>query len=113
MKKALVALGLLLGGVTNASGRGFGGGRVTQIIIQQYGSAGVLIFRVEGRGGAPACATTGRFAVPLSGASGRAMYATLQTQFARGDTVGVDGLGTCNTWPDSEDVNYLWIGPGS
>jgi hypothetical protein len=41
------------------------------------------------------------------------MYATLQTQFARGDTVGVDGLGTCNTWPDSEDVNYLWIGPGS
>ncbi|ASG24361.1 hypothetical protein FBZ91_11427 [Nitrospirillum viridazoti] len=70
---------------------------------------GVYIFRSDGaRNSAPGCATfNARYAVNAANPGGQALMSALTTAFALHLKVQVFGLGTCNTWGDSEDVQYI------
>ena len=57
----------------------------------------------------PACATSGRFALDTSKSAGRTTLAILIGAFVSGKTVVIYGLGTCNTWSDSEDVSFVYV----
>lgn len=80
-------------------------------IIASEGNV-VLFYTNGARTDPPTCPyplQTQRFAIPATTDAGKAMISVLLTAHARGKRVFVNGTGNCNTWGDSEGVNFLQV----
>jgi hypothetical protein len=56
----------------------------------------------------PACSTAAEeWAVDISTATGKAMYAMLLTAYTLNTEIVIIGTGECTTWADREDVRYM------
>ena len=62
-----------------------------------------------GHPNAPACATTGRWAVDVTTPAGQAMWSTVLTAYSQNRPVTVGGTGQCNVWGDSETVQWVQL----
>ncbi len=56
----------------------------------------------------PACNIANRYVVPLNADYGKAIKDQIINAKSNNLTITVVGLNTCNTWGDSEDVNYAF-----
>jgi hypothetical protein len=121
--KILVLITLLfIGNVCLASGTASAGeavGKITQVAAMRSKTgevmAGMFFFEKGTHKNAPTCATeTDRFAVDLTTAAGKAMYATAMAAWLTGTCVagiGADGAGgtpNCSVWGDTETAYYIF-----
>jgi hypothetical protein len=105
VKTMALILGLVVLAVSPAWADGSATGQLTNVTVQ---STGVVLFSTTGaHTGAPACATTGRFAFNAATAAGQATLAVLLTAYGLGKQVTVFGTGACDVWSDSETVFYI------
>jgi len=95
-----------LGFGTAAMAAGSGSGNITGINSE----AGTGKFQTNGgHPNAPACATTGRWAVDVTTPAGQAMWSTVLTAYSQNRAVTVGGTGQCNVWGDSETVQWVQL----
>lgn len=95
-------LGYAATAVAGGSGSGF--------IVGINSEAGSGKFQTNGgHPNAPACATTGRWAVDVTTPAGQAMWSTILTAYSQNRPVTVGGFGQCNVWPDSETVQWVQL----
>lgn len=108
LKRMKMIVGSLLLGVSfSASASTSGGGVVTSSYTM---NGGVIIFYVNGsRTARPACSTQDRWAFSATTAAGQAKLATLLTAFGQNKIVQVTGTGTCVSWGDTEEVDFIVI----
>ena len=94
---------------------GSGSGKITMLHVDArngYGEDGVVMFTIENRTNAPACATVGpvpQWAFSLETASGKAMLSLLLSAEARDMPVKVEGFDDCAVWPDRERPKFIRI----
>lgn len=92
------------GGVAMASGSGSG------YVVGINSEAGTGKFQTNGgHPNAPACATTGRWAIDVTTPAGQAMWSTVLTAYSQNRAVTVGGTGQCNVWGDSETVQWVQL----
>lgn len=66
---------------------------------------GFVFFQHSGaRSARPSCATMDRWAINYATPAGQALLAHLFTVRASSRTVSIIGAGTCDSWPDTEDI---------
>lgn len=83
--------------------------KLTQLITN---SVGAVFFTTNGeRSGDPACDTMHRWIIAANTVQGQALASTVLSAYMAGRTVTVVGKGTCATWADSEDVDYVVVAP--
>jgi hypothetical protein len=84
---------------------------VTSTVTSVSGENGAFFVYVSTAPGGtiPNCATSGsyRYAINPGTASGAAQIAVALTAYTTKATIFIAGKGTCTTWPDTEDVNYI------
>lgn len=88
---------------SGASHAGTSAGKVTFMIIN---STNYLFVTAGVKTGSPACGNNNEWAVNLSTAQGKSLYALLLSAQAQDKTVSIVGNGTCSIWADREDVLY-------
>lgn len=82
-------------------------GPVTTVIVN---SSNYLFFEAGAIAGKANCATAGnQWALNISTATGKSIYALILFAKNTGRQVLVAGNGTCNNWGDREDVLYASI----
>jgi len=105
MKYRISTLIVMLATGSSPALAGSASGTAYNIISQNNG---VVIFAVTGtHTGNPTCSTTSRFAFLSNTSNGQAMLATLLTGYTLGKTENIVGDGTCSSWGDSENVQYV------
>lgn len=82
---------------------GSSSGKVTSLIIN---SSNYLFFTAGVKIGSPSCGNNNEWAINLTTAQGKTIYALLLSAQAQDKTVNVAGGNTCNNWGDREDVLY-------
>lgn len=83
--------------------------KLTQLITN---SVGAVFFMTDGtRAGDPACDTMHRWVIAANTIQGQALASTVLSAYLAGRIVTVAGKGTCATWADSEDVDYVIVAP--
>lgn len=101
---AVVAAGLA---APNLSWAGGSSGAVSQVTAT---TAGVVFFDSTGNHtGQPGCATLSRWALNVTTPAGQSVLAAVLTAYAQGKTVSFVGTGTCDVWPDSESIGYVFF----
>ena len=81
-------------------------GLVSEIIVNGFN---YLFFSAGTKSGSPACGNNNSWALNLSTAKGRSIYALVLTAQAQGKSLVVVGNNTCNEWGDREDVLYAYM----
>lgn len=107
MKRSIILLAALF--AASPAAAGYADGKPVGITVSEYN---VVFFTVVGNRSnpptnCPATLIPNRFAIPSTTDAGRAMISLLLTAQARGKIVYINGTGNCNTWGDSEGVNYI------
>jgi hypothetical protein len=93
-----------LAGSANA---GSSTGTVTQIMVV---TGDVVTFSAGVHQGKPACSTAADdWALSLTTASGKAMYALLLSAQSQGKPITVLGTQACTAWPDRETPQYIHL----
>jgi hypothetical protein len=112
---AVISLIISLGAFSNLSSNSIArasaanNGTINTIISMP---SGVFLFNSNGtRTTIPSCATNepARWAINGSTAAGQSTIAVVLSAYAAGKQVFVSGASTCNTWGDTEDVQYVGI----
>lgn len=105
-KRFLVLCLVFLSGVAYSQGTTVGGKIVHVATVN-----GAILFKISGsssESNRPACATTGRYAVPED--SGHASAVLMA--YSRGDLLGsVRGTGNCTLSGNSEDIEWIEVCP--
>jgi hypothetical protein len=55
----------------------------------------------------PTCATANRWAISAATPAGQAVLSAIMTAFGAGKSVVVFGTGNCNTWADTETIQWI------
>lgn len=82
-------------------------GVVGGVTVQE--NARAFFSQAGARTARPACATIDRWAFSLANPSGQGMLAAILTAYSLGRPVSVVGTGTCDVWPDTETVVYIFM----
>lgn len=100
-----------IGSATPAQASSVSGVTVTTVLTTAGGT--VYLTHAGTRTGIPSCGSTftNRFAFNASTPAGQALLSTLLTAYAMQKTVGFVGAGACTTTTDTEDLNYINVGP--
>jgi hypothetical protein len=89
---------------------GSGSGKITGLFTATIGNDSLLFIKTESLSGTPSCNYTTRFVMKSADPSFKSMVAVAITAYASGETVTAVGLGTCNSWDNSEDLQYIVLG---
>lgn len=86
---------------------GWSSGQIKTILITKNN---MLFFESGIKNQPPNCQTVpNQWAIDLSTASGKAIYALILSAQAQGKEIVVVGQNFCTVWPDRESIDYLWI----
>lgn len=81
-------------------------------VTQQNGTE-FFVLTLSNRSNAPACATSSRLALSATDAKYKTVVAMLLGAYFTGASVYAVGEGTCNTYGDSEDLQYVCLNGGT
>lgn len=91
----------------------FGGtatGKVVGFIPYSSGSEEMFFIKVENISAPVSCNTTSRFTMKSSNPRFKSTQATVLAALMAGTQVTANGLGSCNSWSNSEDLDYICLG---
>jgi hypothetical protein len=110
MRKLCAFLLVALGALAQPAFAGEGTGRVIGLI--PYASTEELLFvkTEQTSASTPACNTSQRFVLKAGSLYFKTTQAALLAALHAGTEVRVIGAGTCNAWPNSEDIAYVCFG---
>lgn len=83
---------------------GSSGGKVNNVIVNAYN---YLFFSAGTQSGSPACSQGNQWAVDITQAKGKSIYALLLAAQAQDKLIYVIGNDTCDAWGDRETVLYV------
>lgn len=84
---------------------GSGSGNVAGVSVESASGK----FSTTAHTGAPACATTGRWAVDVSTPQGQSLWSEVLLAYSQNKTVNIAGTGLCSVWGDSETVAWIYL----
>ena len=102
---ALIAAASVASFGSAAFAAGSGSGTVAGVNVE--GASGK--FSTTAHPGAPACATTGRWAVDVSTPQGQSLWSAVLLAYSQNKPVTIGGTGTCGVWGDSETVAWIYL----
>lgn len=96
--------------LSNYAWAGTSSGSVTSVTVNAYN---YLFFSNGTKSGTPGCGSgnPNDWAVDLSTAKGRSIYALVLSSQIQGKSITVIGGNQCTTWGDREDVLYMFMTP--
>lgn len=89
---------------------GTGTGKVIGYIPFSSGSEEVFFIKVENLSNSPDCNNSSRFTMKSSDPKFKATQAAVLAALMSGMEVRATGLGTCNHFSNSEDLQYICLG---
>ena len=111
MKRLTMLTCLLMSGLAHAAGTG--SGSVVSLVPAVINGTEFFVLTLSTMQGQPACAAAGRFALSATDPKYRTVVTGLLQAWVAGRPVYANGLGTCNTYADSEDLAYVCFNNGN
>ena len=105
LSAALIAAASIASLGSAAFAAGSGSGNVAGVSVESASGK----FSTSTHSGAPACATTGRWAVDVSTPQGQSLWSGVLLAYSQNKPVTIGGTGTCTVWGDSETVAWIYL----